>query len=201
MPDATVILYTDYKSPYAFVALGACYALEKDFDIGLDWRPYSLDISSFLSSVEERDPHQWRKVRYAYMDARRTANRLGLTLKGPRKVYATRAAQTGMLLAHKHGCFRAYNDDVFTRYWTHTIEIEELDEVAAALDRAGAPGAEFAAFLEGEGGAQHDRIRAQAEERGVFGVPSLVFEDEIFWGGDRIDLLRERLTQAGRTRT
>ncbi|MCZ6859625.1 MAG: DsbA family protein [Alphaproteobacteria bacterium] len=200
MLPATVILYNDYKSPYAFVALGSCYALEDDFALSLDWRPYSLDISSYLGSVEDRDPHQWRKVRYAYMDARRTANKLGLTLKGPRQVYDTRAAQTGMLFAQNHECFRAYNDDVFTRFWNHTIEIEELSEVVLALDRAGAPGAEFPAFLVGEGGAEHDRIRAEAEDRGIFGVPSFVFEDEIYWGGDRIDLLRERLTEVGLAR-
>lgn len=149
MLPATVILYNDYKSPYAFVALGSCYALEDDFALSLDWRPYSLNIPSYLGSVEDRDPHQWRKVRYAYMDARRTANKLGLTLKGPRKIYDTRAAQTGMLFAQNHECFRAYNDDVFTRFWNHTIEIEELSEVVLALDRAGAPGAEFPAFLVG----------------------------------------------------
>jgi 2-hydroxychromene-2-carboxylate isomerase len=31
----------------------------------------------------------------------------------------------------------------------------------------------------------------------VFGVPSLVIEGEIFWGGDRIELVRERLAQMG----
>ena len=28
---------------------------------------------------------------------------------------------------------------------------------------------------------------------GVFGVPTMVFNDELFWGGDRIDLLVERI--------
>ena len=31
----------------------------------------------------------------------------------------------------------------------------------------------------------------------VFGVPSLVIEGEIFWGGDRIELARERLSEMG----
>jgi DSBA-like thioredoxin domain len=28
---------------------------------------------------------------------------------------------------------------------------------------------------------------------GVFGVPTMVFNGELFWGGDRIDLLIERI--------
>ncbi|HUT50389.1 MAG TPA: DsbA family protein [Alphaproteobacteria bacterium] len=200
MPSATVTLYSDYKSPYAFVAKAAAYALEDDFDIALDWLPYTLDIPSYLGSVENRDAHQWRKVRYAYMDARRYANKQGLTLKGPRKIYDTRTAQTGMLFAKMHGVFHPYHDDVFERFWSHEIEIEDVSEVVAAIDAAGAPGAEFSAFLAGDGGAAHDRIRAAAEEAGIFGVPMFVFDGELFFGGDRIELLRERLSGRGLTR-
>ena len=41
------------------------------------------------------------------------------------------------------------------------------------------------------------RLRAEAEETGIFGVPTFVFDNELFWGGDRIDLLRERLDEKG----
>ena len=33
--------------------------------------------------------------------------------------------------------------------------------------------------------------------QGVFGVPTFVFDNELFWGGDRIGLLRERLDEKG----
>ena len=197
MATTPITLYTDYKSPYVFVALAAIYALEDDFDVALDWLPYTLDIPSYLGSVEGRDAHQWRKVRYAYKDARRYANLQGLTLKGPKQIYDTRAANTGLLFAKAHGVFRAYNDDVFTRFWNHSIEIESLDDIVAALNAAGAPGADFPAYLDGPGGAEHDRIRAAAEEAGVFGVPMFVLDGELYWGGDRIELLRARLTERG----
>ena len=45
------------------------------------------------------------------------------------------------------------------------------------------------------GGPQHDRLCNEAEASGVFGVPTFVFEGELFWGGDRIGLLRERLDE------
>ena len=37
----------------------------------------------------------------------------------------------------------------------------------------------------------------EAEASGVFGVPTFVFDGELFWGGDRIGLLRERLDEKG----
>ena len=49
----------------------------------------------------------------------------------------------------------------------------------------------------GEGGADHDRLRLEAEASGVFGVPTCAFDGELVWGGDRIGLLRERLDEKG----
>ncbi|MEA2772142.1 MAG: hypothetical protein QOD93_5104, partial [Acetobacteraceae bacterium] len=47
----TLTVYTDYKSPYAYLAKDLAYELERDFPIRLDWRPYILDIPSYLGSA------------------------------------------------------------------------------------------------------------------------------------------------------
>ncbi len=193
---AEITLWIDYVSPYAFVAKAWAYRLEADYGITLQWRPYTLDVAAYMGSVAERDPHHWRRVRYSYMDARRFANKQGLTLKGPLKIYYARPANAGMLYAQKHGVFRRYNDLAFDRFWRREFDPEHVAAVEALLVEAGAP-AGFAAFLDGEGGAEHDRLRNEAEDSGVFGVPTFVFDKELFWGGDRIDLLRERLDERG----
>ncbi len=191
---AKVVLWSDYVSPYAFVAKAWAYQLEADYEIDLEWRPYTLDIASFQGSVEQRDPHHWRRVRYAYMDARRFANRQGLVLMGPKKIFYARVINAGMLYAQEHGVFRAYNDIAFDRFWRRELDPESVEAVGAALEQSGAPTG-FAAFLDGEGGALHDALRAEAEASGIFGVPSFVLDGEIFWGGDRVFLLRERLDE------
>jgi 2-hydroxychromene-2-carboxylate isomerase len=193
---AELLLWSDYVSPYAFVAKAGAYELERDYDIDLQWRPYTLDVASYMGSVAERDPHHWRRVRYSYMDARRFANKQGLVLKGPLRIYYARPANTGMLYAQKHGAFRRYNDLAFDRFWRRELDPEDVAAVEALLIEAGAPPG-FPDFLIGEGGAEHDRLRNEAEGCGVFGVPTFVFEKELFWGGDRIGLLRERLDEKG----
>jgi len=72
----------------------------------------------------------------------------------------------------------------------------DVTAVAALLVETGAPHG-FPDFLIGAGGAEHDQLRNEAEASGVFGVPTFVFDQELFWGGDRIDLLRERLDEKG----
>ena len=191
-----IVLWSDYVSPYAFVAKAWAYELEADYDIPVLWRPYTLDIASFQGAVAERDPHHWRRVRYAYMDARRFANKQGLTLMGPKKIFYARSLNAGMLYAQRHGVFRPYNDLAFDRFWRRELDPETPQAVAALLVEAGAPPG-FEDFLAGEGGIEHDRLRAEAEASGVFGVPTFAYEGELFWGGDRIGLLRERLDEKG----
>ena len=126
MEQPSVRIYTDYKSPFAFVANQALFELEEKEGVKLEWLPYTLRIPEFMGTVEERTPHFWRKVRYSYMDARRYANAQGLTMKGPRRIYDAFYASAGMLFAQRHGIFRAYHDTVFRRFWNHELELDEL---------------------------------------------------------------------------
>lgn len=193
MPAKEITLYIDYKSPYAYLAKDPAYELEREFGIRLNWLPYTLNIPDFLGSVEERNPHQWRRVRYSYMDARRLANLRGLTIRGPQKIFDSSIAAIGMLFAQRCGIFRAYNDKVFERFWKRELDIEDRAVIRKVLEETGADASSFFDFLDGEGRREHDRIAREAEALGVFGVPTFVLDGEIFWGGDRLWMLRERL--------
>ena len=192
-------VYIDYKSPYAYLAMAPTRALARDLGLTLDWRPYSLRIENFLGAVETRNPHQWRRVKYSYMDARRLANEQGLIVRGPQKLFDSAIAHTGMLFAADAGSevLERYHDIIFEGFFKRELDIEIEAEVTEALRQAGAPAAGFAEFLAGPGRARLDRMLNDAEDRlGVFGVPTYVVDTEIFWGGDRIDQVRRRLEQA-----
>src|SRR5215212_9422209 len=193
METPRVRIYTDYKSPYAFVANRALFELEEKQGVALEWLPYTLRIAEFMGSVEERTPHFWRKVRYLYMDARRYANAQGLTIKGPKRIYDAFYSSAGMLFAQRHGIFRRYHDTVFERFWNHELELDELSEISGVIASLGGSVPEFEAYVNGPARAEHDRIIDEAESIGVFGVPTMVFNGELFWGGDRIPLLIERI--------
>ncbi len=195
MSKRHILHITDYKSPYAYLAKDPTYALEDEFDVSVEWRHFTLDIPSFLGDVESRTETEWRKVRYAYMDMRRWANKRGLTVRGPRRIYDSSPAGIGMQYAQDQGVFRPYNDRVFYRFWNHELEVDDVDALTAVLREAGADADGFAAYLNGEGRRIHDEMRLETEKLGIFGVPSFVLDGEIFWGYDRMELLRERLRE------
>ena len=107
--EAPLIVYIDYKSPYAFVAKDPTYELETQLGIEIDWRPLTLDIPSFLGSARldargkvvetNRTAQQWTGVRYAYRDARRYAALNGYVLRGTEKIWDSSVAHIGMLWA------------------------------------------------------------------------------------------------------
>lgn len=193
MQKPRVRIYTDYKSPYAYVANKWLFELEENYGAELEWLPYTLRIPEFMGTVEERTPHFWRKVRYSYMDVCRHANAQGLTIKGPRRIYDAFFSSAGMLFAQRHGLFRPYHDTVFRRFWSHDLEIDDLADISGVIASIGGSAAAFEAYVHGPARAEHDRIIDEAEALGVFGVPSMVFNGELFWGGDRIGMLIERI--------
>ena len=149
MEKTRVRIYTDYKSPYAFVANIRLFELEQKHGVELEWLPYTLRVAEFMGTVEERTPHFWRKVRYAYMDARRFANAQGLTMKGPRRIYHAFYASAGMLFAQRHGFFRPYHDTVFRRFWSHDLDIDDVAAISGVIASVGGSAKDFEAFVEG----------------------------------------------------
>jgi 2-hydroxychromene-2-carboxylate isomerase len=199
-----ITVYSDYKSPYAYLAKDLAYELERDFPVRLEWLPYVLDIPSFLGSArvdaggtvleQDRNAHQWRRVRYSYMDCRRQARKRGLVIRGPQKIWDSTLAAAGMLHAKRAGdaVFRRYHDAVFERFWKRELDIEDVAVIAALLTGAGADGAAFAAQAQ----AGRDEVAAisrAAETNGVFGVPSFVVDGELFWGREHLPDIRAML--------
>jgi 2-hydroxychromene-2-carboxylate isomerase len=131
------------------------------------------------------------------MDARRLANRVGLTVLGPKKIFDSSIASIALLYAKDQPGFDQFVDRTFEGFFKRQLDVEQVEQVTRTLDEAGIDSAGFAAYLAGPGRQLHDRQRIETEESGVFGVPSLVIEGEIFWGGDRIELARERLSAMG----
>ena len=206
MAQRTIRVYTDYKSPYAYLAKDPVYDLERETAVRVEWLPYTLDIPAFLGSArvdaegnvveEARNDHQWRRVKYSYMDCRREANRRGLIIRGPRKIFASAVANIGMLFAKRSDVFRGYHDRVFERFWTRELDIESPEAIAAVLAECGAPTGEFPGFLEGEGRRQLQEIRREAEAFGVFGVPSFLVDGGLYWGREHLPRIRELLRAA-----
>jgi 2-hydroxychromene-2-carboxylate isomerase len=206
MPEKPVVtVYIDFKSPYAYLAKDPARDLERRFDISLDWLPYILDIPSYLGSArldaegcvieENRNAHQWRRVKYSYMDCRRQARKRGLVIRGTQKIWDSTLAAAGMLYAKRQGAdvLHRYIDITFERFWKRELDIEDPAAIESVLAEAGAKTADAAFWLTGDGPREIALISRDAEEKGVFGVPTFVIDGELFWGSEHLPDIRDML--------
>jgi 2-hydroxychromene-2-carboxylate isomerase len=190
-----VKMYSDYKSPYAWLAFDPAFALEKKFSVKMKWMPFQLR----LKGSGQRSVYSEYKIKYSYMDARRTANERGdkKIIRGPLKIYDTAPALIGGLFAEKQGKIVDYSRRVYELFFKRELAVDEVGAVAKFMDEFGLSGKDYLAYFEGDGQRDYEDAQKQASTDQVFGVPICIFRGEQFWGNDRIPMLERRLEQAG----
>ena len=187
-------LYFDYGSPFAYFLSERILELAPQSKLEVDWKPIDLQK---LSNFEERMPYSDKKRQYVVLDAVRSAEFHGIPVQMPNPfpVRSGLALRTA-LAAQENGTFAAIHPIVFRAAWAEARDIGDEDVLRDCIRRAGV---EVGNLLER---AQSDAIEkrlqsliAEAEARGVFGVPTIFLGTEPFWGNDRLEMLEWRLKQ------
>lgn len=186
-------MYSDYKSPYAFLGFEPAFDLEKSFSIRLRWIPFQLR----LKGKGQRSVYSEYKVKYSYMDARRSANmRGGLMLRGPLKIFDTTPALIGGLFAQKQGREKEFGLRAFELFFKREFAADEVDAVADLIASLGMSASDYRVYEAGEGKEDYERCQEEASEDHIFGVPMFIFRGEQFWGHDRLEMLKHRMREA-----
>ena len=209
-------LFWSFRSPYSYMITHRLVALERDYDVAGVIRPvYPLAVRT-PEFFETRDP-LW--FSYFQTDIRREADFLGLPLRWPRpdpvkmdfatrtypkdQPYIHRLTHLGMA-AVERGRGLAFLDEVSRTIWGGgTDNWHEGDHLAEAAARAGLDFAEMAAAVDADPAPFAAVVEAnQIAQRaaGHWGVPMMTFNGEAFFGQDRFDQFKFRLTQQGLTR-
>src|ERR1700732_4498063 len=193
MATKEVKMYSDYKSPFAYLAFEPGLNLEQRYNITVRWIPFQLRVKD----KGQRSLYSEYKTRYSYLDARRWANARGLVIRSQLKVYDTSIALIGGLFAQKHDQLLPFNLKVYELFWKRELIPDDPDQVAAVVSGMGLSADEYRAYLAGEGAADYERAQEEAADDHIFGVPIFVFDNEPFWGHDRLPMLEQRLSEAG----
>ena len=206
MNNNSISIYIDFKSPYSYLAIEPSKKFAKDLKLEINWLPYVLDIPEYLGSAKvdnkgkvlksSRNDHQWRRVRYSYMDCRRYANLRKMTVLGPQKIWNTKLVSIALLWVKKQNSLliEDFIDHIFVNFWKRELDIENFDIVETIIEKCGISQSGFKEWEKNAGKNELDAIMNGAHEKGVFGVPSYIIEDELFWGREQIPLMRAKIT-------
>jgi len=208
----SIDLFWSFRSPYSYLATARLMAMEKDYDLTVNVRPVYPLVVRKAEFFDQVNP-MW--IPYLLRDTFRIAQMQGLPYRWPRpdpvkvdpdtrhgtadQPYIHRLTRLGSAAAEAgHGL--AFLDEVSRVIWGGTENWHEGDHLAKAADRVGLDLAEFDAKIE----AEPDKYEAIIQENqkahaaaGHWGVPTMVFDGEPFFGQDRLDVLLWRLKQHG----
>jgi 2-hydroxychromene-2-carboxylate isomerase len=198
----TIEAYYDFRSPYAYFANHRIR--EGSFVLPVPaewfWRPVSIDVLLNLEMGRDAwaayiDPLSPPKRAHLLADVRRNAAFYNAPLRAPKppRPNSIPALCTAALLDPEGR--EVFRNAVFDALWQQQRDIADPNVLEECVTRAGGdPGLVKQAFTPEARDALADETR-RAYARGVFGVPSFVCNDEVFFGNDRLDMLAWRLGQ------
>jgi len=209
----SVDLFWSFRSPYSYLATPRLCEMTRDYDLAVNVRPvYPLAVRSgeFFAQVNPL----W--IPYLMRDTLRIAEMLGLPYRWPRPDpvvvdVKTRAATTNQPYIHRLtrlGCAAAemgrglaFLKEISHTIWSGTIDDwHQGDHLANAAARAGVDLAELDRMITLAPDKYEHIIQENQKAHlacGHWGVPTMAFEGEPFFGQDRLDALLWRMKQKG----
>lgn len=192
-------------SPYAYLAGDGLEKLAARHDARIVYRPVQLPrIFAEVGTPPVRDRHPSRRA-YRLRDLARLAEAEGVPINLQPMFFATNPvpASAAIVTAQAAAESGAPGDvgalvRAFLRAaWAEERDIADDDVVRAVLAAAG-----FEPALADRGLLSAvetlERNTEEAIRRGVFGAPSYMVGEELFWGQDRLPLLERHLEHLGR---
>jgi 2-hydroxychromene-2-carboxylate isomerase len=192
----TVEFFFDFGSPTAYLAWTQLPKLAADAGAQLVWRPMLLG-GVFKATGNASPAMVPAKGRWMNQDMARWARRYGVPLAMnpffPINTLTLMRGATGLQL-RQPADFERYVETVYRAMWEAPCNMGDPVVLAQVLQRAGFDVEALLALVsDAEVKAQLVATTEEAVARGVFGAPTMFVGEQMFFGQDRLDFVREAL--------
>ena len=199
--------FFDCSSPWTYLAFHNIQPLAAEFGVPITWRP--ILVGGIFNTINptvyaSREHPVPAKARYSGKDLQDWARLAGLKIKMPPSVFPVNSvkAMRACIVLAPEGRLVEFARAVFEIYWGEDADISQdavLGEVCARL------GLDATALLEAAAAPDiKAQLRANTDEvmaRGGFGSPTIfVGGDDMYFGNDRLPLIRAALERSGAAR-
>ena len=213
MSALAIDVFWSFRSPYSYLVTPRLVRLAAEYDVDVNVRvvlPIAVRIPGFFATVNPLWPP------YVLRDTMRIAESEGIPYGWPRpdpivqdfatrevaaeQPYIHRLSRLGVAAAER-GRGLPFVTEVARVIWGgDVVGWHEGSHLARAAARAGVDLDDLSSAIAAEPG-RHDAVIADnqraLEAAGHWGVPTMVFEGEPFFGQDRIDHIEWRMKQRG----
>ena len=201
-----VDFYFDVSSPWTYLAFRNIQPMAKELNVAINWRP--VLVGGIFNTVNQRmyasrEDSNSPRNRYALKDLQDCARQTGVNIVFPPKVFPVNSvkAMRGCIWIASNDAtkehFLPFIEATFAAYFTRQEDISQNDVLASICRQTGIDADAFAAGITRAD--IKDALKANTDEaisRGAFGVPSFFVADDMYFGNDRLDLLRLAVMKA-----
>ena len=199
MNPGTLKFHFDFASPTRYLACTQVPRIAQETGASLVWHPV-LPGGVFKATGNASPVSVPAKARWMNDDLARWARRWGVPFAmNPHFPINTLTLMRGAcgVLMRQPDDFRRYVDAVFHAMWVALRKLGDSAELAAVLTRAGFDVTAFTALVgDPEIRADLPARTGASVARGTFGAPTFFVGDQMFFGQDRLDFVRDALVAA-----
>ena len=190
--------YYSVASPYAYLGVKKFQEIVKKYSLEVIEKPIDLVGTVFAETggtpVPKRHPS---RQKYRLVEIERFGNKLNININKQPKFFPPADPHKAALFtiaSIKSGLSIDFGKEVLTKLWSEEKDISQdsvLEEVCNKFKLN---------FNEIKTAANSEEIKSiylsnsnDAIAHGVFGAPSFIMNNELFWGQDRLDFLEDKI--------
>lgn len=191
--------FFDCSSPWTWLGFHNLQPIAAEHGESIHWRP--ILVGGVFNAVNpsvyaNRENPVPAKQAYTHKDLQDWARYSGLTINFPPAVFPVNSvkAMRGCIWLQPQGLLVPFAQACFQAYWTDRQDISQDDVLASICLRLGIDPQAFLAAVASP--AIKEALKANTDEliaRGGFGSPTFFIDGEMFFGNDRLPLVRHRL--------
>ena len=201
-----VAYYHFLISPWSYLAIGRLNALIEHSEAIVDYLP--IDVGRTFADMGGTPPAKRHPARQRFRleELARWSDHLGVPIvlepahfpadqtTAACMVHAVAAGLGGPQGEAARSAAGRLSDAVLSAVWRDERDVADADTLVGLADDCALDGrALLEAADDGRARARYDETTRAAHERGVFGSPTWVLGEELFWGQDRLDFLARAL--------
>lgn len=194
--------FFDCSSPWTYLAFHAVQPMATELGAEIAWKP--ILVGGVFNAVnqtvyESRSKPNPLKASYMLKDLADWAKLYGLKIVFPPTVFPVNSVKCmrGAFVALDEGKLVPYARAAFEAYWSDDRDISKEDVLADIAAKAGLERQRFFSAIESD--SCKSRLRANTDElieRNGFGSPTMFVDGSMFFGNDRLPLVRAALEAA-----
>jgi 2-hydroxychromene-2-carboxylate isomerase len=188
--------YFDCSSPWTYLAFIEILPLSQRQNVEINWMP--MLVGGVFNSVN-KDVYQFRKnpnplkLEYSGNDLNLWAKQREINISQP-KIFPVNSvkAMRGCLFAIQKNCLPLFAQKVFDAYWGRGLDISDEAILMKIAQEAGLSPRDFKQYIYSQ--EAKDLLisnSSQLIEKKGFGSPTFFYQDQMFFGNDRLHLLEE----------